>query len=104
MAIQLSEGNSTYIQITLTNPITSAAINDATVTGRIDNYDDTVAVPSFSMPYVSASSGIYRATLGVDADIINGQRYKVIIDSVGSDSIVGHWECVNVATKASGCP
>lgn len=101
--IQLSEGNSSYVQITLTNPITSLFINDATVTGKIDNFDGTEAVPSFSMPYVAASDGIYRATLAPDVDIINGKYYKVIIDSVGVDSLVGHWECQSKAVKATGC-
>jgi len=101
--ILLSEGNSFYVQITLTNPLDSTFINDATVTGKIDNFDDTEAVPSFSIPYVAASSGIYRATLAPDVDIINGKTYKVIIDSVGSDGLVGHWECTVVATKATGC-
>jgi hypothetical protein len=101
--IVLSAGNSHYVQITLTNPLTSAFINDATVTGQIDNLDDTEAVPSFSMPYIAASDGIYRATLAPDVDIINGKRYKIIIDSTGTDSLVGRWVCTELATEATGC-
>lgn len=103
MSITLSAGNSAYVQITLTNPITLVSIDDATVTGQIDNIDDTEAVPSFSMPYVSGSAGIYRATIAPDADIINGKFYKVIIDSVGADSLVGHWVCTEQAIEAAGC-
>ena len=101
--IVLSADNSTYVQITLTNPITLAAINDATVTGQIDNIDDTEAVPSFSMAYVAASDGIYRATLAPDVDIVNGDYYKIIIDSTGTDSLVGKWICTEQAAAASGC-
>jgi hypothetical protein len=101
--IELSADNSIYVQITLTNALTAAFINDATVTGQIDNFDGTEAVASFSMPYVAASDGIYRATLAPDVDIVNGKRYTVIIDSTGTDSLIGHWECSAVATKASGC-
>jgi len=101
--IVLSAGNSTFVQITLTNPITLAPINDATVVGQIDKIDGSEAVPSFSMPYIAASDGIYRATLAPDVDIVNGNSYKIIIDSTGVDSLIGHWECIELAVKASGC-
>jgi len=99
-SIQISEGNSLYVQIALTNPVTSAFINDATVTGQINNNDDTEAVALFSMPYVTSSDGIYRATVAPDTDIVDGKTYKVIIDSVGADLLVGHWSCSVIATKA----
>lgn len=101
--LELSEGNSSYVQITLTNPIDGGFINDATVTGEILNPDDTEAVASFSIPYVAASDGIYRATIAPSADIVNGKTYKVIINSSTPDSLVGYWECCVEATKASGC-
>jgi hypothetical protein len=100
--IELAADNSIYVQITLTNALTSEFINDATVTGKIDNIDDTQAVASFSMPYVAASDGIYRATLAPDVDIIDGKYYKIIIDSTAG-GLVGHWECTKQATEATGC-
>ena len=99
----LSADNSIYVQITLSNPITDAFINDATVTGKIDREDGTEAVPSFPIPYVAASDGIYRTTLAPDVDIQNGLSYRVIIDALGADLLVGHWECIQKATKSSGC-
>jgi len=97
--LTLAAGNSIYVQITLTNPITSAFINDATVTGEINNTNGGEAIASFSMPYVTASDGLYRATLTPDADIIDGKTYNVVIDSVGADSLIGHWTCPVTAAK-----
>jgi len=101
--VKLSEGNSSYVQITLTNPLDSTAINDATVTGIIYKPDGSEAVPLFSLSYVAASSGVYRATVAPDADIVNGVTYKITINSTSPDSLVGHWECCAKAAKADGC-
>lgn len=99
----LNPDNSAFVQITLTNPVAGGPVNDATVTGRIDNLDDTVLVSTFSMPYVAASSGVYRATLIPIAGLELGVTYKVVIDSVGADSLIGHWLCNVQATEAEGC-
>ena len=99
----LNPDNSAFVQITLSNPITASFVNDATVTGRIDNQDDTVIEATFSMPFVVASDGIYRATLTPVTGLVIGVIYKVIIDSVGADSLIGHWSCSIKATKAEGC-
>lgn len=96
----LNPSNSAFIQVTIINPVTSAAVNDATVTGRIDNQDDSVLVETFSMPYLAASDGVYRATLAPISGLISGIIYKVIIDSVGADTLIGHWSCEVKATKA----
>lgn len=101
--LTLNPDNSVFVQIILTNPITGTFVNDATVTGRIDNLDDTVLEPTFSMPFVVASDGIYRATLTPVTGLVIGTIYKVVIDSVGADSLIGHWSCEVKATKATGC-
>lgn len=101
--IEIAPDNSVFVQITLTNPITNTSVDDATVTGRIDNLDDTVLEATFSMPFVSGSDGIYRATLAPIAGLTLGVIYKVIIDSVGADSLIGHWSCEVKALKADGC-
>jgi len=100
--IELSPDNSAFVQITLTNPITGNSVDDATVTGRIDNLDDSVLVATFSMPFVVASSGIYRATLTPISGLVLGKRYKVIIDSTGADALIGHWSNEVSATAAEG--
>lgn len=97
--LKLSANNSSYVQITLTNPVDSSFINDATVTGIIYNPDGTEAVASFSIAYVAASDGIYRATVAPSANIVNGKTYKVVIDSTTPDSLTGHWECCVAASK-----
>lgn len=97
--LELKEGNSSYVQITLTNPIDGAFINDATVTGQILDASDAVVEPSFAMPYMAASDGIYRATIAPNALIINGNTYKVVINSATPDSLVGNWECTVKATN-----
>jgi len=98
--LELAPDNSVNVQVTLTNSITDASVDDATVTGRIDNPDDTVLEATFSMPFVAASSGIYRATLAPITGLTLGVIYKVIIDSTGTDSLIGHWELDVKATKA----
>lgn len=102
-SLELAPDNSVFVQITLSNPITGDSVDDATVTGRIDNPDDTVLEATFSMPFVAASSGIYRATLDPISGLTLGVIYKIIIDSTGTDSLIGHWECDVKATKAEGC-
>ena len=98
--LELAPDNSVNVQVTITNPITGLSVDDATVTGRIDNPDDSVLEATFSMPFVAASSGIYRATLDPIAGLTLGVIYKVIIDSTGIDSLIGHWILEVKATKA----
>lgn len=96
--LELQEGNSSYVQIVLTNPIDGAFINDATVTGQILDASDSVVESTFAMPYVTASDGVYRATVAPNVLIVNGSTYKVIIDSTTPESLIGHWECTVKAT------
>ncbi len=102
-SLELAPDNSVFVQITLSNPITGDSVDDATVTGRIDNLDDTVLEATFSMPFVSGSAGIYRATLDPITGLTLGVIYKVVIDSTGTDSLIGHWSCEVKALKAEGC-
>lgn len=102
-SLELAPDNSVFVQITLSNPITDESVDDATVTGRIDNLDDTVLVSTFPMPFVSGSDGIYRATLDPISGLTIGVIYKIIIDSTGTDSLIGHWSCEVKAKKAEGC-
>lgn len=96
----LNPDNSVFVQLTLTNPVLGTPVNDATVTGRVDNLDDTVLVSTFAMSYVAASSGIYRATLTPITGLTVGVMYKVIIDSTGADSLIGNWVAEIKATRA----
>lgn len=100
--LQLAADNSTYVQIALTNPIDSSFINNATVTGEILDTSDAVVIAPFSIPYVAASDGIYRATLAPDAGIINGITYKIPIDSTNPDGLVGFWDPL-VKAKSLSC-
>ena len=103
VTLELAPDNSVVVQLTLTNSITDASVDDATVTGRIDNLDDTVLLATFPMPFVVASSSIYRATLAPISGLTLGVIYKIIIDSTGTDSLIGHWSCEVKALKAEGC-
>ena len=102
-SLELAPDNSVFVQITLSNPITGDSVDDATVTGRIDELDDTVLEPTFSMPFVSGSAGVYRATLDPVSGLVLNDVYKIVIDSTGTDSLIGHWSCEVIAKKAEGC-
>lgn len=102
-ALKLSENNSSYIQIALSNPVGGEFVNDATVTGRIDDASNNVIVPTFAMIYVTASDGLYRATAAPNAGIVDGKTYKVIINATGVSGLVGAWECLVKASKLCEC-
>ncbi len=88
--IEIAPNNSLNVQVTLTNPITNTTVDDATVTGRIDDLSGNVIEATFTMAFVLA--GLYRTTIDPVAGLTVGTTYNIIIDSTGSDSIIGHFE------------
>ncbi len=99
--LELNPDNSVTLQITLTNGITGAFVNDATVTGEIKDSEGAEILATTSMPFVAGSDGIYRVTVTPISGLILGDIYTVIFDATGTDSLIGHW-CVDIkATKAS---
>ena len=99
--LSIAPDNSAYVQITLTNPITSVAVNDATVTAEINLQSGTNLQPSFSLAYVAASAGIYRATVAPIAGLTANVVYSLVIDATGSGGLIGKWECNVRALKLS---
>jgi hypothetical protein len=77
----------------LRNAATGAFVNDATVTVTIkDRAGATVAGVSWplSMPYVTTSSGNYRAAVSHTLALVAGQWYTAEISATGG-GLVGFW-------------
>ena len=89
--LEIHPDNSVAVQITLSNPILGAFVNDSTVTAEIQDGDGGIVKASFSLPYVAASDGIYRSTIPPVAGLTLGVIYSVIFDATGADSLIGNW-------------
>lgn len=81
--------------LSLTNHITAAPINGATVTVTVK--DSTGAEVSgqvwpATMSYVAASSGDYRAILSEDVAFVANKNYRAFVDADAGPGLVGHWE------------
>ncbi len=72
--------NDNLIELTLTDPDTQAAINDATVTVTVKTLGvgvDVVGVAwPLAVPYVAASEGVYSVTFPGSVFVVNN-KYKV---------------------------
>ncbi|MCP4984583.1 MAG: hypothetical protein GY928_00565 [Colwellia sp.] len=90
--LELHPDNSVTVQIILSNALLDEYVNDATVTCKIKNDTGDEIKSSFSLPYISSSEGIYRVTLAPVTGLVLDNIYTVIIDAVGADSLIGHWE------------
>ena len=99
--LEIHPDNSVTVQITLSNPILSAPVNDATVVAEIQNAKDEVIKASFSLDYVAGSEGVYRTTLPPIATLVLKKIYTVVIDATGTDALKGHWEANVRASLAS---
>ena len=99
--LEIHPDNSVTVQITLSNPILGAFVNDATVVAEIQNAKNEVIKASFILAHVAASEGVYRTTLPPIAALVLNKIYTVVIDAVGTDSLIGHWEANVRASLAS---
>lgn len=88
-------GNDNLIELdVLTNAISSAYINNATVTMQlVDSSNNVVAgTCSLTMAYIASSNGKYRATLPDTLTLTVGQEYKAKVTANGGDGLLGYWE------------
>ena len=98
-------GNSTSVTHTVTNPLQDPIyVNDATVTITI--LDSTGAeIPDefwpVQLPYVSGSNGVYQKTFEPFNSLVAGQVYTVIINTIGSDGLIGECKSYEKATNKS---
>jgi len=73
----------------LTNKLTEAFVNDATVTVTITDSDDIEIVSAQSMPYVASSDGIYRTVIASTVDLGDeGDEVTVVINGTAGDGSV----------------
>lgn len=101
VAFRLSDN---IAQLTLTNGLTSAAVNDATVVCTVTDADGTnVAGMSWplTMDYVAASAGIYRGTITEAAVLVHETAYIAKITAT-SGSLDRYWEIPFVALTDDG--
>jgi len=88
---ELSPGNSTVIQHTVTNPLANPIyVNDATVTVTITDSNGVDLIGEswpVTLPYVTASNGVYRKIFDPFANLVVGNVYHVIIKVVGTDQL-----------------
>lgn len=82
-------GASNVIELaSLTNAVTGAVDNGATVTVTIKDWGGTTNISGEtypkSMAYVAASSGKYRATISPNLAIVAGTRYRAVINVTGN--------------------
>lgn len=82
----------------LTDAVTNAVINDATVTVTIcDNNDAPITGgPTWplTLAYVAASAGNYRATLDAALLLLADTNHVAHIDVSAGAGRVGHWEFI----------
>lgn len=90
--LEIHPDNSVTVQITLSNPILNDFVNDAAVTAKIVDLSDTEIEATFNLGYVTGSDGLYRTTLPPVSGLVLNKIYTVVIDALGADSLVGHWE------------
>lgn len=94
--LYLYKGNDMVIELDgLKNEVTGEYVNNATVTFTLkDAAGATVTGQSFptAMPYVTASNGLYRATLSDAAAVVVGTRYVVEINVDAGGGLNGKWE------------
>lgn len=87
MAIVYVDNTSTVTLSGLQNAITSAYINDATVTLTVLDSDGAeVAGETWpvTMAYIATSNGNYRAS--IDATLTAGGKYDAVVNVVSGDS------------------
>jgi len=73
----------------LTNKTTEAFVNDATVTVTISDAAGVELVSAQSMPYVSASDGVYRAIIASTVSLgDDGDSVTVTVNGTAGDGSV----------------
>lgn len=80
----------------LIDELAGTYINSATVTYALKD-SDGATVDSGSMTYVSASNGVYRATLADTLSITAGESYTAVIDADGGPGLKYHSESAVIA-------
>ncbi len=89
MTVSLKVGNSLIAEFVLMNPLSDDNyVNDATVNMTISEL--TTEVWPKELPYVSGSNGVYQQTFEPFVGLVAGVQYAVVIDSVGSDGLIGN--------------
>ncbi len=79
----------------LKDVVADAFINDATVTVTLVDKDGTQVVGEtwpLTMTYVSASDGIYRATLKDTLTVTLGEIYIAQVSANGGAGLQGRWD------------
>lgn len=97
--------NAPVIETAVRNALTGAVMNDAIVTVTIvdqDNVPLTGTSWPVSVPYVSASAGIYRVQLPSNMPLVVGQVYKAQIQITDVDSNVQNL-VYEVVVASPGC-
>ena len=75
-------GDNTIIWDDMTDPVSGAYINDATVTFDLLDNDGDLLLNDVSMPYVSGSAGKYAGTIDVAAVTLQEITYSIEITAV----------------------
>ena len=97
MSIIYIDNNHTIKLVGLTNCLTGAIDNGATVTVTlIDSSGTQVTGQSWpaTMSIVSESplTGTYRASLDADLSLVANRSYIAVINATGSGGQIAHWE------------
>lgn len=102
MALIFLNGNSMVIELlALTDSVTEAFVNDATVAVTLVDdagADVTGETWPLSMAYVAASDGIYRATMASAIVVTVGHQYTAKVTALASGT-TGFWEVPVVAER-----
>lgn len=89
-------GNDHVLELAdLTNEVTGAPINNATVTvSLVDSAGVAVTGDTFpkTMSYVTSSDGLYRTTLLDTLNLTRNARYVAKISANGGGGLQGYWE------------
>lgn len=92
-ALTLYNGNDSILTLDgLQNGLSSAYINDATVSVTIVDVEGTTVAGPLTLDYVSSSDGDYRVTVPYDASFSSDMRYTAQVTANGGTGLVGYWE------------
>lgn len=94
--------NDNVLEVCAKNGVTLEFINDANIVVTLtDESGDPVSGQMWptAVIYVSASEGIYRATLSKDLNMERADRYTATVDIDGGPGLVAHMVCDVVAAE-----
>jgi len=86
----------------LTNAVTGAYINSATVTAQLKTATGTSVGAPLTLAYVAASNGKYRSLIEEDVAVSAGVSYEYHIDADAGSDLKAHWEVPLTAVKRTG--